>query len=344
VFFPKEKLTEGANTVSLKFKNTYVNNSAGLHWFEDPANQKVYIFSHLEPFFCHRVFPCFDQPDVKAPLKLTMHCPLTEWVAIGNGTLKEKHDFETEEAQKFISDNSLEDLVGMESGSIHFFNETPAQSSYIYALMAGEYHCFENDDPEAQVPMRIFVRETLKQHVNHKEMFRVVKEGIKFYEDFFGYPYPWGKYDQIYCPEFRISAMENIGAITFTELFVSDPKEMTTLFRTRIYYVVLHELSHMWFGNLVTMKWWEDLWLKESFADFMSALCINTVDALSNFECREGIFLSFSTMAMDFDETPATHPILSNVKNTEDATNVFDHISYRKGARFINFLVGYHFL
>ncbi|CAI2382602.1 unnamed protein product [Moneuplotes crassus] len=336
IFFPKETLSEGINEVTLKFKNTYVRNGAGLHWFRDPGDDRVYLYSHLEPFFCHRIFPCFDQPDLKAPLSLTVHCPIREWVAIGNGKFKERFDLDSDKGQKLIDQEDLTSLTISEEGSFHVFEDSPLQSTYIYMFGAGEYHHFNNDDPKAQVPMKIFCRQSVKDLVPFKDKFRTVVEGINFFNKYFKLKYPFDKYDQIFCPEFRISAMENIGAITFSERLLRKESDRTSEQHTRHMYVTLHELSHMWFGDLVTMKWWEDLWLKESFADFMGALCLTSCENLADFKNGECFFLTFKFVAMNFDQRFTTHPILAPIKHTEDATSVFDPISYDKGASFIN--------
>lgn len=343
VYLNKDNIKEGKNTVELKFKNTYVQNSAGLHWFQDPEDERVYLFSHLEPFFCNRIFPCFDQPDIKAPLSLTVYCPDHNWVAVGNGKFRERFDLKTPKGKELVTNEDLQGLLKSDKGSFHVFEDTPLQSTYIYGFMAGEYHHFNNDDPEAQVPMKIFCRQSMKDQVPYKEKFRVVKEGIKFYENYFNVKYPFDKYDQIFCPEFRIGAMENIGVITFSERFLRKESEMSSELRTKHMYVTLHELAHMWFGDLVTMRWWEDLWLKESFADFMGALCISTVPELQNFKNTESFFLAFKFIALEFDSRFTTHPILAPIKHTEDAVNVFDPISYDKGASFIrmtNYMIG----
>ena len=191
--------------------------------------------------------------------------------------------------------------------------------------------------------MKIFCRQSVKEMVPFREQFRVVKEGMNFFGNYFNLKYPFDKYDQIYCPEFRIGAMENIGAITFSEKFLVPLDERTSEHDTRHMYVALHELSHMWFGDLVTMKWWEDLWLKESFADFMGATCITQAPALANFKNSECLFIGFKFIALDFDSRYFTHPILAPIKHTEDAANVFDQISYDKGASFIlmaSYMVG----
>ena len=189
--------------------------------------------------------------------------------------------------------------------------------------------------------MRIFVRPSLKQYVNSEEVFRVITEGIRYFE-YFEVPFPFDKYDQIYCPEFRISAMENVGAITYTESWLRDPAGISKSALTTTYYVKLHELSHMWFGDLVTMKWWNDTWIKESFADYLGASCMIESDAFNNYAYREMLFLRFNSAAISADQLSTTHPIMATVKHTEDAVNVFDAISYDKGASVIH-MMGYFF-
>jgi len=217
IFVPKDSLKVGNNRINLKFRNTYVRNGAGLHWFEDPGDKRVYLYSHLEPFFCHRIFPCFDQPDLKAPLSLTVHCPIREWVAIGNGKFRERFDIDTPKGKDLIDQLDISGLLLSNEGSFHTFDDSPLQSTYIYFFGAGEYHHFNNDDPEAIVPMKIFCRQSVKEMVPWRDQFMTVTEGMKFFGNYFNLKYPFDKYDQIFCPEFRISAMENIGAITFSE-------------------------------------------------------------------------------------------------------------------------------
>ena len=144
VMIPKDPLKVGKNEVSFKFKNTYVQNSAGLHWFKDPQDQRVYLYSHLEPFFCHRIFPCFDQPDLKAPLSLVVHCPLKEWVAVGNGKFREKIDIESDDGKEFVEKQEIKEILKNKKGFLHFFEDSPLQSTYIYAFCAGEYHSYYN--------------------------------------------------------------------------------------------------------------------------------------------------------------------------------------------------------
>mmetsp|Transcript_2156 Transcript_2156/g.1491 ORF Transcript_2156/g.1491 Transcript_2156/m.1491 type:complete len:395 (-) Transcript_2156:1653-2837(-) len=276
------------NTVSLWFKNTYVSNSAGLHYFKDPCDDLVYIFSHLEPFFCHRFFPSIDQPSIRAPLNLTVVAK-EKWQVIANGS-----DITKDQASLNVTDDELEQLVQSDTDcSVRHFRETPPISTYIYALCAGNYAVIQNEDPNPLTPMRIFVRQTKKDYIDAVELFRVVKEGMKFYEDLYGTPFPFEKYDHIFCPEFRISAMENVGAITFRDNLLLPKDQQTDHIKFFFMMVALHELAHMWFGDLTTMNWWNDLWLKESFADFSCATVMENCKELSNYKFPEQIFLSF---------------------------------------------------
>ena len=157
--------------------------------------------------------------------------------------------------------------------------------------------------------MRIFLRNSKKDNIDCQELFRVIDEGIKFYESYTGVNFPWEKYDQIFCPEFRIGAMENVGAITFSDNFLQPKDSQTELMLLRLHYVALHELAHMWFGDLVTMEWWDDLWLKESFADFMGATNLIENPALQNYKNADQLFLGYLNSALEADMAKTTHPI-----------------------------------
>lgn len=183
--------------------------------------------------------------------------------------------------------------------------------------------------------MKIFLRESKKEDIDAKELFRVISSGIRFYEKYTGIKYPWGKYDQIFCPEFRIGAMENVGAITFADRLLQPRDSWTEYQQLMLHYIALHELAHMWFGDLVTMQWWDDLWLKESFADFMAATNLTQNKDLANYQNSELLFLKYLDRATRADIKSSTHPIQVNVRDTEEAVNVFDSICYEKGASFI---------
>jgi len=184
--------------------------------------------------------------------------------------------------------------------------------------------------------MRIFVRQSKADYLDSAEVFRLISEGIVFYRELFGYDFPFVKYDMIYVPEFRIGAMENVGAVTFTDRVLIPRDERTDTTNFRHAYVHLHELSHMWFGDLTTMHWWNDLWLKESFADFCSVTCMSeTASIRARYPDPELLLLRFTASALFADLKPTTHPIQVGIKHTGDAANAFDAISYEKGASWI---------
>ena len=299
------------NEVEFEFKNTYVTNSAGLHYYKDPQDSKVYIYSHLEPFFCHRFFPCFDQPSVRAPLKLSVVVPTLGWNVIANGdeTDVKRMQVRSAEARQVIKDSRFSGLLSTD-GFLWDFKECPPISSYIYCLCAGQYKQIVNPDKSAPTPMRIFARDSKVNYVDSAEVFRTISEGIGFYRKLFGADYPFAKYDLIYCPQFRIGAMENVGAVTFTDRILKPADERTDQTDLMHAYIHLHELAHMWFGDLTTMKWWNDLWLKESFADFCSVTCMTETPSIrERYPDPELLLLSFTNRALAADLRPTTHPI-----------------------------------
>lgn len=309
-----EGLIQGKeNEVEIDYVGDYSRSGEGLHHFTDPEDGKEYLYSHFEPYDAHRMFPCFDQPDLKATFKLTVEVP-KEWVAISN-------EYGTEK----ISGNR----------KTVTFNETKKLSTYLYELSAGNYEFLE--DSYGGMKMRIYFRKSMKKYVPHKEMFKVTKQGLEFYEKFFDYKYPFSKYDQLFVPEFNWGAMEQPGAITFTEHYLVR-RAMTRTERINLSNTVTHEMTHMWFGDLVTMKWWDDLWLNESFADFMSYLALVEAtefrDAWENFNARKG-------RAYVEDQYPTTHPVTADAEDTDVAFSNFDGITYSKGASILKQLMFY---
>ena len=223
--------------------------------------------------------------------------------------------------------------------SYHDFNITPRISTYLYCICAGQYSYINCNNPNAQVPMKIYLRESMKnyQYANFDEIFDCVIEGIKFYEGLFKIKFPFSKYDQIFCPEYNMGAMENVGLITFHENYVYKLQPTMTMILKRLE-TVLHELSHMWFGDFVTMEWWDNLWLNESFAVFISTLALNNCEYFVN-KYKTNInnigWLSFNTRkngAISLDQQSTTHPVYTLVENTEVAETNFDRITYGKGS------------
>ena len=304
----------GQNEVRIVFEHDYDHTGDGFHQFIDPEDGSEYLYTNFEPYACHRFFPCFDQPDLKASYALTVDAP-AEWELIAN----------TSEAEReALPDGRLR----------RRFEQTERFSTYLFALIAGPYHVVRDD--HHGIPLGFYCRGSLAQYLDEDELFEVTRQGLDFYADFFGYPYAFHKYDQVFVPEFNFGAMENVGAITHSErmVFRDPPTENQRLGRAE---VILHEMAHMWFGDLVTMRWWNDLWLNESFATYMAYL------ALSEATRFQSAWLAFNNgmkaWAYRQDQLVTTHPIAGQVPDTDATFLNFDGITYGKGAAVLKQLV-----
>jgi len=336
------------NVYEISFKNDYARNGQGLHSFKDPHDGEHYLYTQFASFFAHKTFPCFDQPNLKAVLRLITISP-SHWHIIANEyeetdiKLNETDNpFKTLERSN-ISSEEIESLSKVKEGRLRIFRETPKLSTYLYAMIAGPYGMFKKEQEDNFPPMRIFVRKSLQEFVakDIDEFFYITKQGIIYYESIFGYKFPFNKYDQIYIPESNWGAMENVGAVTYTENIIF--KEAATLQQyTRFANIILHELSHQWFGDLVTMNWWDGLWLNESFATFISFLCMVKQKGLEKYSAAWKSFNLSKDRAYHEDQLPTTHPIATKVMNTEEADNLFDGITYQKGASVLKQL--YYFM
>ena len=302
------------NEVRIVFEHDYDHTGDGFHQFIDPEDGGEYLYTNFEPYACHRFFPCFDQPDLKASYALTVDAP-AEWELIAN----------TSEAEReALPDGRLR----------RRFEQTERFSTYLFALIAGPYHVVRDD--HHGIPLGFYCRGSLAQYLDEDELFEVTRQGLDFYADFFGYPYAFHKYDQVFVPEFNFGAMENVGAITHSErmVFRDPPTENQRLGRAE---VILHEMAHMWFGDLVTMRWWNDLWLNESFATYMAYL------ALSEATRFQSAWLAFNNgmkaWAYRQDQLVTTHPIAGQVPDTDATFLNFDGITYGKGAAVLKQLV-----
>ncbi len=301
------------NSIEIEYDADFDHTGDGLHKFIDIEDGNEYIYSNFEPYDAHRMFPCFDQPDIKAILKLSVEIP-KEWTAISN-------------------ENGEEKIIG--ENKIVVFSETKKLSTYLFHISAGNYEFFE--DSFNGIEMKIYFRKSMKKYVREKEMFELTKKGLEFYSDFFDYEYPFLKYDQIFVPEFNSGAMENPGAVTFSE-YLLVRHTPTRNDKARIAVTLLHEMAHMWFGDLVTMKWWDDLWLNESFADFMGYF---SMFKATDFKDSWEDFYARKAWAYHQDQLPTTHPIATSAEDTDIAFSNFDGISYAKGASVIKQLMFY---
>ncbi|WEK59745.1 MAG: aminopeptidase N [Candidatus Microbacterium colombiense] len=290
----------------------YTNTGEGLHRFVDPVDGEVYLYSQFEVPDSRRVFAVFEQPDLKATFQFTVTAPA---------------------AWKVVSNSPTPEPIVQDDGDVATwgFEPTPRISSYITALVAGPYESTFSELTSASgrvVPLGVYGRKSLWQHLDADYIFDKTREGFAYYEEKFGVPYPFAKYDQLFVPEFNAGAMENAGAVTFTETYVFRSK-VTDAVKERRVVTILHELAHMWFGDLVTMKWWNDLWLNESFAEWASTIA--TAEATEWTEAWTTFNAMEKTWAYRQDQLPSTHPIVAEINDLEDVQVNFDGITYAKG-------------
>ncbi|AVL97092.1 aminopeptidase N [Microbacterium paraoxydans] len=290
----------------------YTNTGEGLHRFVDPVDGEVYLYSQFEVPDSRRVFAVFEQPDLKATFQFTVTAP-AEWKVVSNSPTPEP----------IVHDDGVSATWG--------FEPTPRISSYITALVAGPYEATFSELTSASgrvIPLGVYGRKSLWQHLDADYIFDKTREGFAYFESKFGVPYPFAKYDQLFVPEFNAGAMENAGAVTFTETYVFRSK-VTDAVKERRVVTILHELAHMWFGDLVTMKWWNDLWLNESFAEWASTIA--TAEATEWTEAWTTFNAMEKTWAYRQDQLPSTHPIVAEINDLEDVQVNFDGITYAKG-------------
>ncbi|GAA1860703.1 aminopeptidase N [Pseudonocardia ailaonensis] len=298
------------NELTLVTVAEYTNTGEGLHRFVDPVDGGVYLYSQFETADCKRMFACFDQPDLKARYTLTVTAP-EDWKVVSNA------------------------VATVEKG-VHRFAETEIMSTYLVALIAGPYASWH--DSHDGIPLGIFCRASLAPHMDHERIFTETKQGFDFYHRNFGIRYPFGKYDQLFVPEFNAGAMENAGAVTFLEDYVFRSRVTRSLYERRAE-TILHEMAHMWFGDLVTMRWWDDLWLNESFATWASVLCM--AEATEYSEAWTTFANVEKSWAYRQDQLPSTHPIAADIPDLQAVEVNFDGITYAKGASVLKQLVAY---
>ncbi len=312
---PASALAAGdEHIVRVRYESAYDHTGDGFHQFADPEDGEEYLYTNFEPYAAHRLLPCFDQPDLKARLALSVTAP-EAWELIANGAPEERG--EPGEGRRRWR-----------------FAETPPIATYLFALIAGPYHAIR--DEHEGVPLGLYCRRSLVRFLDEAEVLEVTRQGLDFFAAFFDYPYPFGKYDQVFVPEFNAGAMENVAAVTHSErlIFRDPPTENQRLTRAE---VILHEMAHMWFGDLVTMRWWNDLWLNESFATYMAYLALTEA---TRFDTAWQSFNSgMKAWAYRQDQLVTTHPIAGEVASTEETFLNFDGITYGKGAAVIKQLV-----
>ncbi|MBX3016279.1 MAG: aminopeptidase N [Bdellovibrionaceae bacterium] len=306
VELPAAALKAGANTVAIDYAQKYSRTGQGLHRFKDPEDGQFYLHTQFQPFDANRFMPCFDQPDLRATLKLQVTAPM-KWQVVTA----------TMETSKKASG----------SHQVWDFPPTPKIATYLFSLHAGPYQMMR--DQYGDVPLRIFVRPALAKYLNSNDWFMITKQGFRFFENYFGVKYPFKKYDQLIVPEFSFGGMENVAAVTYTESSVTRSNP-TRRQRRGVAGLMLHEMAHMWFGDLVTMAWWNDLWLNESFATLMSSIAVAQSTEFK--EEWQGFAANLKRWAYMQDAMETTHPIEAQVSRVKEALANFDGITYNKGA------------
>ncbi|MEU6905443.1 aminopeptidase N [Streptomyces coeruleorubidus] len=310
-------LLEGRNILRVVAECAYTNTGEGLHRFVDPVDDQAYLYTQFEVPDARRVFASFEQPDLKATFQFTVRAP-EGWTVISNSPTPEPQD------------------------SVWVFEPTPRISTYITALIVGPYHSvhsvYEKDGQS--VPLGIYCRPSLAEYLDSDAIFEVTRQGFEWFQEKFDYAYPFKKYDQLFVPEFNAGAMENAGAVTIRDQYVFRSKVTDAAYEMRAE-TILHELAHMWFGDLVTMEWWNDLWLNESFATYTSIACQAHAPGSRWPHAWTTFANSMKTWAYRQDQLPSTHPIMAEIRDLDDVLVNFDGITYAKGASVLKQLVAY---
>ncbi len=313
---------QAENVLVVQADCTYSHTGEGLHHFVDPADGKVYLYSQFEVPDARRVYTTFEQPDLKAPFTFNVTAP-AHW--------------------KVVSNAATPDPAPVSDGvAIWNFPATKPMSTYITAIVAGDYHEVQDvyEGAHGTIPLGHYCRQSLKEYLerDREEIVTLTRQGFAFFEDAFGYPYPFGKYDQLYVPEYNMGAMENAGAVTLRDEYLPRSRQPRSFYEFRAS-VILHEMAHMWFGDLVTMRWWDDLWLNESFAEWAcyhaEALATSYDDAWTGFTNAR------KQTGYRADSLPSTHPIAADNVDLHAVEVNFDMITYAKGASVLKQLVAW---
>jgi aminopeptidase N len=312
---PAERLRQGANTATIRYRHPYSEDGTGLHRFTDPADGLTYLYTYLWPYYANRLFPAFDQPNLKAQISLSVRAP-QDWIVVSTAPGSA--------------------APAADGSATWNFDTTAKMATYAFSLHAGPYRVWQAEADG--IPLRLLARQSLADYVAVEEWFDVSRRGLSYYGAYFDIPYPYHKYDQLIVPDFNIGAMENIAAVTFSEDYVQRQASDRSQ-RERRASVILHEMAHMWFGNLVTHNWWNGLWLNESFATQMAAMAeLQTTDFSDTWH---GFFTDHKQRAYSADSRVTTHPIEGPVNSTADFFTVFDAITYQKGSSVLKQLAHY---
>ncbi|MDN4160453.1 aminopeptidase N [Nocardioides abyssi] len=308
------------NTLVVRADCTYSHTGEGLHRFVDPTDDRVYLYSQFEVPDARRVYTTFEQPDLKAPFTFRVSAP-AHWAVVSNSPTPEPRPL-------------------AEGTAVWEFEPTKPMSTYITAIVAGEYHA-EHDVYEGKhgtIPLGHYCRQSLVEHMDTAELVKITKQSFAFFEEKFDYPYPFGKYDQLYVPEYNMGAMENAGCVTLRDEYLPRSRQPRSFYEFRTS-VITHEMAHMWFGDLVTMKWWDDLWLNESFAEWACYWC--EAEATEFDDAWTGFANARKQTGYRADQLPSTHPIAADNVDLHAVEVNFDMITYAKGASVLKQLVAW---
>jgi aminopeptidase N len=308
------------NVLIVEAEAAYMNTGEGLHRFIDPVDDEIYLYTQFEIADARRVFACFDQPDIKATFTFSVTAP-DHWKVTSNSPTP--------------TPSSVSDGITKWE-----FPATKKMSTYITAIVAGPYYEVRDEyqGKFGTYPLGLFCRSSLSEYLDPEDLFTVTKQGFKYFEEAFDYGYPFEKYDQLFVPEFNAGAMENAGCVTHHESYVFRSKVTRATYEQRAN-TVLHEMAHMWFGDLVTMKWWDDLWLNESFAEWAAHHA--SVEATQYTEAWVNFVNQRKAWGYRQDQLPTTHPIVADMFDLDAVEVNFDGITYAKGASALRQLVAW---
>ncbi|HEY0891122.1 MAG TPA: aminopeptidase N [Nocardioides sp.] len=308
------------NTLVVRADCRYSHSGEGLHRFVDPADDRVYLYTQFEVPDARRVFTTFEQPDLKSAFAFTVVAP-EDWKVVSN------------------SPTPSSEPLG-DGRAVWRFEPTKRMSTYITALVAGEYHEVQDvyEGKHGPIPLGHYCRQSLVPYLDREELVKITKQGFEFFEEKFDYPYPFGKYDQLYVPEYNMGAMENAGCVTLRDEYLPRSRQPRSFYEFRSS-VILHEMAHMWFGDLVTMKWWDDLWLNESFAEW--ACYWAEAEATEFTDAWTGFANARKQTGYRQDQLPTTHPIAADNHDLQAVEVNFDMITYAKGASVLKQLVAW---
>ncbi len=308
------------NELVVRADCAYSRTGEGLHRFVDPVDDRVYTYTQFEVPDARRVFATFEQPDLKGVFTFHVTAP-DDWKVVSNAPTPEPEPL-------------------ADAKAVWRFPETERMSTYITAVIAGEYHAefATHHGKNGDIPLGHYCRQSLAEHMDTDELVKLTSQGFAFFEDAFDFPYPFHKYDQLYVPEYNMGAMENAGAVTLRDEYLPRSRQDASFYEFRCS-VILHEMAHMWFGDLVTMRWWDDLWLNESFAEWA---CYHAAAEATEFdESWTGFTNARKNWALRQDQLPSTHPIAADNYDLQAVEVNFDGITYAKGASVLKQLVAW---